>query len=190
MIPRGEWPRDIPIGPFGVHHAYFWRLDFYLFKNPDAAFPISCMQSKGHPAADPKNVWYQGWMTLGFQFQLDHLGSTKRIFENWISTLLRSHMQRFPFRACRRVKGNCRLWTSSSECGLCCTIPRFSNINFHSSNKHHFPFPACSGQHVPHENWQLVRPPESEPRFPSSCCSLERGIQSIILSFMARGALC
>ena len=102
MTLRGVWPWGIQIGPFAVHKTYFFKINFPLINKPHAAFPFSCMQRNGHPSMYPKSEWHQGVYDPG-AFELDRLQSIKPIFERWNSTLLTSHMQLFPFPACREM---------------------------------------------------------------------------------------
>ena len=100
MTARGVWPWGIQIGPFAVYETYFCKMNFHFIHKSHAAFPFSCMQRKGQPTVDLKSDWHQGVFDPG-AFELDHLQSTKPIFAIWISTFLTSHMQHFPFLACR-----------------------------------------------------------------------------------------
>ena len=51
---------------------------FQFFNKPDAAFPFSCIQRKGHPTVDPKSEWHQGVYDPG-AVKLVHFESTKPI---------------------------------------------------------------------------------------------------------------
>ena len=84
-------------------------------------------------------------------FKLDHLQSTKSTFAKWISTLLTSHLQYFPFPASREMgiplwtarvsghRGCMNLGHSIGPFGIHETY--FCNMDFHFIDQPHAAFP-------------------------------------------------
>ena len=161
MTPRGVWPWGIQIGSFAVHETYFCKMDVHFINRPDAALPFSCIKRKGHSTVDPKSEWHQGVYDPG-AFKLDHLQSMKPIFAKWISTLLTSHMQHFPFPACWG-KNTCTVdpkgeWQKATYDPGAFKLGRLQSMKpifakyistLLTSHMQHFPFPACSEKGSP-----------------------------------------
>ena len=71
---------------------------FPLFQKPDAAYPFSCMQGKGHSKIDPKVSETMGSMTWGIQIGPFAVYKTYFLWVNF--RFFKSHMLHSPFPAC------------------------------------------------------------------------------------------